>query len=229
MRVELKRIPVREALHFLGWRGAPIEPELLAELRALCDRALGAIEPRVRAARFALELDGGLAGASFVPEGNDVRALLTGCHEAILLAATLGAAGERLLLREQALDAGRALLLDAVLSAAIEAVCDEAEAQLREEAKKQGLYLTDRFSPGYGDMPIGQTRAICDVLQADRAIGLTVSSSGIMMPRKSVTAVMGVSRTMTARRPSGCEGCGARETCPLNRTKAAQRREDDDV
>ena len=42
----------------------------------------------------------------------------------MLLAATLGAESERLLLRMQAKDAAQALLLDAVLSAAIEAVLD---------------------------------------------------------------------------------------------------------
>ncbi len=59
----------------------------------------------------------------------------------------------------------------------------------------QALYLTDRFSPGYGDMPLAQSGQICEVLNTGRSIGLTVSQSGILMPRKSVTAVLGISRT----------------------------------
>ena len=106
---------------------------------------------------------------------------------------------------------------ETVLFAAIESVCDDAENQLRREAEASGKYLTDRFSPGYGDMPLEQSKGICRVLSADKNIGLTVSQSGIMIPRKSVTAVMGISQTPVPRRPSGCEGCSARATCPLRR------------
>ena len=101
--------------------------------------------------------------------------------------------------------------------AAIEAVLDGQEETLRAELSAQGLYLTDRLSPGYGDMPVAQTREICEVLSAQRAIGLTVSAGGVMIPRKSVTAVMGVSDVPVARRPTGCAGCAARETCTLRR------------
>ena len=167
--------------------------------------------------RFPLAPDGSLAGTSMTPKGNDVRAMLAPCREAVLLAATLGAESERLLLRMQAKDAAQALLLDAVLSAAIEAVLDAREEALRGELAAQGRYLTDRFSPGYGDMPLAHTREICEVLGAQRAIGLTVSAGGVMIPRKSVTAILGISDVPVARRPAGCEGCAARETCALRR------------
>lgn len=219
MQAELHAIPMREVLHFLGWRGTPVELELLERLNALCRRVVKDVSPRVVLRRFALEADGRLRGTSFCPAGGDVRALLSSCDEAVLLAATLGAQSERLLLQEQARSGAQAVLLDAVLSAAIEAVCDQAEAQLRKELAAQRLYLTDRFSPGYGDMPLEQVREICAVLSVDRAIGLTVSASGVMIPRKSVTAVMGVSRAPVARRPGGCAGCSARETCTMRRSE----------
>ena len=175
------------------------------------------VRPRMAERRFPLAPDGSLAGTSMTPKGNDVRAMLAPCREAVLLAATLGAESERLLLRMQAKDAAQALLLDAVLSAAIEAVLDAREEALRGELAAQGRYLTDRFSPGYGDMPLAQTREICEVLGAQRAIGLTVSAGGVMIPRKSVTAILGISDVPVARRPAGCEGCAARETCALRR------------
>ena len=135
----------------------------------------------------------------------------------MLLAATLGAGSERMLLKAQAKSGAEAVLLDAVLSAAIEAVCDAQEAALRDSLAAHGLYLTDRFSPGYGDMPLAQTREICAVLAADKTIGLTVSQSGIMIPRKSVTAIMGVSRAPVSRRPSGCAACSMRGRCALSK------------
>ena len=217
MDAELLQIPLREVLHFLGWRGTPVDAPLLAQIRDLCDLAVREVRPRKAERRFPLAPDGSLAGTSMTPKGNDVRAMLAPCREAVLLAATLGAESEQLLLRMQAKDAAQALLLDAVLSAAIEAVLDAREEALRGELAAQGRYLTDRFSPGYGDMPLAQTREICEVLGAQRAIGLTVSAGGVMIPRKSVTAILGISDVPVARRPAGCEGCAARETCALRR------------
>lgn len=217
MELSIRMIPRREALHFLGWRGAPVEDALLSQIDEMISLALEQIEPRVEMRRFALNEDKSLAGTRFSPQGADVRALLAPCHEAVLLAATLGAQSERLLLRMQAKDSTLALIMDAVLSAAIEEVCDQAGLALRRDLETDGLYLTDRFSPGYGDMPLAQSKEILEVLRADRAIGLSVSRSGLMIPRKSVSAIMGISKTPVSRRASGCECCAARETCALRR------------
>lgn len=215
MQTEHVRIPIREALHYMGWRGTPIEPQMLAQIQSLIDRAEEALAPRTVMRRFVLEEDRTLRGTAMLPAGRDVARMLEGCHEAVLLAATLGVQSERMLLKMQAKSSVEAVLLDAVLSAAIEAVCDAQESALRNRLAAEGLYLTDRFSPGYGDMPMEQTRSICAVLEADKRIGLTVSDRGIMIPRKSVTAIMGISRMPVSRRASGCAMCSMRETCML--------------
>lgn len=213
--VSIPPVPMREALHFLGWRGSPVEPELLANLQHLIDRTRGELMPCVVMQRFTFDAQGCLSGTTFRPKGNDVKQMLAACDEAVLMAATLGLQSERVLIRQQACSSADALLLDAVLSAAIEAVCDECEEQLRKEIEASGLYLTDRFSPGYGDMPLVQSGEICDVLQAQKKIGLTVSKSGIMIPRKSVSAIMGISKVEPQRRPKGCAVCDMRKTCSL--------------
>ena len=213
MHVTLSPIPMREILHFLGWHGTPVEPPLMEQIRRIRGEALEQVKPRAVMRRFVRLLE----GTRFFPQGKDVREMLSACHETVLLAATLGADSERMLLRAQTKSAADALILDAVLSAAIEAVCDRMEETLREKLAAQALYLTDRFSPGYGDMPLAQSGQICEVLNAGRSIGLTVSQSGILIPRKSVTAVLGISRTQVSRRPKGCEGCSARQTCAFAR------------
>lgn len=215
MQMKMPPIPMREALHYMGWRGTPVEPELLGQIQALIALTERGVQPHVAIRRFGMGENGCLIGTTLIPQGKDVCRMLSGCHEAVLLAATLGAGSERMLLKAQAKSGAEAVLLDAVLSAAIEAVCDAQEAALRDSLAAQGLYLTDRFSPGYGDMPLAQTREICAVLSADKTIGLTVSQSGIMIPRKSVTAIMGVSRAPVSRRPSGCAACSMRGQCTL--------------
>lgn len=217
MQVTLTQIPMQEILHFMGWHGTPVEPPLMERIGQIRRETLDQIKPRAVMRRFACLPDGTLGGTNFLPQGGDVRAMLAPCHKAVLLAATLGADSERLILKEQAKDSADALIFDAALSAAIEAVCDQMEETLRGELAAQGLYLTDRFSPGYGDMPLAQSGQICEVLNAARTIGLTVSRSGILIPRKSVTAIMGVSRTAVSHRPKGCSGCSARKTCAFAR------------
>lgn len=154
MQVTLTQIPTREILHFLGWHGTPVEPGLMETIKRFQEKALRKIEPRVVVREFELLPDGMLAHTHFLPLGKDVPAMLSDCRSAVLLAATLGAESERMLLREQSRSAADALILDAVLSAAVEAVCDEQEERLRGEFAERSLFLTDRFSPGYGDMPI---------------------------------------------------------------------------
>lgn len=209
MRIQLNEIPLGSILHFLGWRGTPLNAEYTDEIRMLSEQAKANLQPQVILRRFSIERDGSLGGTIFQPRGNDITSLLSGCREAALLAATLGADSERMLLRAETPQ--KALLLDAVLSAAIEAVCDQVENDFHTEMKS--LYITDRFSPGYGDMPLEQSREICQVLSADRTIGLSVTASGIMIPRKSVTAIMGISDQPVFRRVKRCHNC--RMNCPM--------------
>ena len=204
MTIRIPAIPMREVLHYLGWRGNPVEPELLEQIRGIMKEVQSEIVPKAIVRAFSLDEQCGLKDTVFLPAGDDMRRLLADCNEAVLMAATLGAQSERILLRRQARSGKDALLMDAVLSAAIEAVCDDQEQIIRRKYLQENLYLTDRFSPGYGDMPLEQTKEICAVLQAEKTIGLHVSQSGIMIPRKSVTAIMGVSAKKMPQRPSRC-------------------------
>ena len=154
MLTNMPAIPMRDVLHFLGWRGTPVEDEILRQIHAAMDEVQRTLQPRVIVRHFDLDADSRLNGTVFFPHGDDIARMLKDCGGAVLLAATLGAQSERLLLRHQTRSGADALIMDAVLSAAIEAVCDEQEGMLRAEYARRNLYLTDRFSPGYGDMPL---------------------------------------------------------------------------
>ena len=80
-----------------------------------------------------------------------------------------------------------------------------------------GLYLTDRFSPGYGDLPLSLQPGICAVLDAERRVGIHVTPSFLMNPSKSVTAVIGLSDKPQMARIRGCAWCAMRETCTLRK------------
>ena len=133
------------------------------------------------------------------------------------MAVTLGPGIERLLMRREVTDMADAVILDACASAAVENVCDHFEFDLRDALKGEGLYLTDRFSPGYGDLPLDAQARLCAALDTARRIGLTVSSNYIMVPRKSVTAILGISERPQPLRRRGCEVCSLFLTCPYRK------------
>lgn len=210
MEARLTGIDRSEALRYLGYKGgvpADIDESLERCARLLFDTA----RPRAVWRRFGLMPDGTLEGTAFRPAGGDIRALLSGCSAAVLLAATLGAEVEALLRRAQLRDMADALLLDACASAAIENVCDNLCADI--EAELEPMVLTDRFSPGYGDLPLHQQAELFEVLNVTRRIGVTLSDSGLMLPQKSVTAIAGVSPLPTPRRARGCENCRLLKSC----------------
>jgi hypothetical protein len=216
----LEGVNPNEVLLYLGYRGGGV-PEDQAQLIQRCiGDVLSASRPRLVYRVFPVS-GGQLTGAALSLEGEDIRRHLDACPQAVLMAATLGPDVETLLMRAEVTDMARAVVLDSVASAAIENVCDNLEADLRREYEGQGLYLTDRFSPGYGDLPIRLQAPVCEVLDTRRRIGLSVSESGILLPRKSVTALMGVSEIPRPRRSSGCANCSLFHTCDRRKCRTA--------
>ena len=209
-----------EVLRYLGAaQGEPPE-ELLETVRGCSAEIRAVARPRVVWRLFPLEGTTPV-GTSVTLMGADIQAHLTDCHQCIFMAATLGADVERLLMHTQVSDMAKALILDSCASAAVENLCDNLEADLRARLEAEGCYLTGRYSPGYGDFPLTFQRDFCTLLNAQRQIGLTVSPTSLLIPRKSVTAVLGVSRTPRPASSSGCERCNLYETCQIRKRGAA--------
>lgn len=208
---------VDEALRYLGaGEGAP--ESLRRSVARTAERLSQAARPRWVYRAFALEK---AEGRCFLPEaglelpGETARVMLSECRGAVLLACTIGAAFEGLLRTEQARDMGRAVILDACGSALVEAGCDAAERELA--GLFPGAYLTDRFSPGYGDLPLDCQPGLCAALDAERRIGLHVTASFLLNPSKSVTAVLGVADRPQMRRIRGCDFCAMNQACALRK------------
>lgn len=123
----------------------------------------------------------------------DSRALrrrLEGCDGIILFAATAGMEMDRLILRAKALSPLHGLMMHAIGAAIIEEACDRLCEQLAE--RFPGRALRPRFSPGYGDLPLSLQRDVFAALDCERRLGLTLTDSLLMVPGKSVTAILGI-------------------------------------
>lgn len=143
--------------------------------------------------------------------GGDIVEHLAGCHKAILLCATLGAEVDRLLRITQVTDMSKAVVMDALASVAIEQVCAKFDEWVAEQYPD--LFQTFRFSPGYWDYPIEMQKYFLSELDAPKKIGLTTNGTFLLMPTKSVTAVMGLSETEPPKRKRGCASCNLKGNC----------------
>ena len=60
--------------------------------------------------------------------------------------------------------------------------------------RQKAVICAPRFSPGYGDFPLECQGMLLEALEAGKRIGIKLTDSLLMMPSKSVSAVMGASR-----------------------------------
>ena len=187
-----------------------IEPVAAALEQALTPRFTFAVFPVRRTPEGAA-----LEGSGLVLPGRMARTMLRECSDAVLLLCTLGAGFEAQLRAASARDMAQAAMLDACGSAYVEAGCDEAEKAIA--ARFPEKYLTDRFSPGYGDLPLELQPALCAALDSQRRLGVTVTESLLMVPMKTVSAVIGLADTPQPARVRGCQFCARRETCEFRK------------
>ena len=131
------------------------------------------------------------------------------------MACTLGMDAERRLRTTGAQQPLEGAVLDAACSAYVEAAVEQMDQQVKAAAAVHGLAGNWRFSPGYGDCPLTAQRSIVAALNATRLIGLTVTPTSLLMPTKSVTAVIGLfdGEVHDAQSRPTCNICRMREHC----------------
>ncbi|MBR4728095.1 MAG: Vitamin B12 dependent methionine synthase activation subunit [Clostridia bacterium] len=150
------------------------EAEPLLTYRVLCRRLDITVTPD------------GVGTAELFFASRQLAERMTDCAQAVLFAATVGLPLDRLIARYQRTDPPRALLLNALGAERVEALCDAFCAALAADA-----VCTQRFSPGYGDLPLETQQTVFRLLDGKR-IGLALQDSMLMSPSKSVTAFVGL-------------------------------------
>ena len=201
-------VDLAQAARYFGAHGDP-DAATLALLQKCAVPLLAAATPR---AVWLLADTPALTDAGLLP-GEDVHKHLKGCGQAILLAVTLGPGVDAQIRRAGVGDIAAGVASDALGSALAEQTVDAAEAQLRQWAATEGKYLTGRFSPGYGDWDIAVQPLVAAALDTVRKAGLCVTDTNLMTPRKSVTALLGVSDHPVKGQLAGCGHCVLRTRC----------------
>ena len=201
-------VDIRQAARYFGARGEPDEGTL-ALLEQCAAPLLAAATPRA----VWLEADVDSLTEAGILAGRDVVRHLEGCAQALLLAVTVGPGVDAQIRRAGVGDIAASVASDAVGSVLAEQAADAAEAELRQWAAKEGKYLTGRYSPGYGDWPLAVQPKLGAVLDTVRRAGICVLDTNLMTPRKSITAILGVSSHPVKGHLAGCGHCVLRTRC----------------
>ena len=185
-----------EVLRYLGYRR---KQELTPAVSALVDEMIREVQD-VSNARYLYQasdftLDEAnhaiqLTNTDLVLQSKQLYSHLKHAKQVVLLAATLGIEVERQVRRYELSEMTKAFVLDAACVDYIEKICDLAEVDMATQFTDR--VLNRRFSPGYGDLSLEVQPQFLKTLGADRQLGLTLTENYLMIPRKSITAILGL-------------------------------------
>ena len=201
------KIQQKEILRYLGYGGKPADPAVLERIDAIKKELEACLTPKSVYGKWSCEVnaDGTVAIGNLIIKSRTLADHIKDCEYVILLAATLGAETDTRIRRYSVTNIGKAAITQAVCAAMIESYCDDLECRIAGE--QEGLYLKSRFSPGYGDFSITHQKDILNFLECGKRIGITLTDNFMMIPEKSVTAVIGLSKKQDGHKGK-CGDCG---------------------
>lgn len=84
-------------------------------------------------------------------------------------------------------------IIDVVGSEIVESAMDSIQSSLEEEMKHQGLFITNRYSPGYCGWNVSEQQKLFTFFPDDFC-GVKLSDTSLMYPIKSVSGIIGIGK-----------------------------------
>jgi len=190
------------------------KPALLKAAERACAEGIVLIHPMVLTAEVVVRehrhervlLVGGAALT-----GPQVTRQFSGAQRIVAVVCTIGPELEQTTVHLFGEDPLYALALDGLGNAAVESLAQKVCGDIAEQIGHEGLQASTPLSPGSPEWPveIGQPQ-IFTLLDPSKA-GVVLTSGGMMIPRKSVSLVVGLGPEMS--QTSMCSVCSLKETC----------------
>jgi cobalamin-dependent methionine synthase I len=106
-----------------------------------------------------------------------------------------------------------ALLLDGIGSTAVETLGQEACKRVSNEASSRGLQASSPLAPGMPHFSIQEQGQLLQLAQAE-SISVSLTPSGLMIPEKSISMVIGLGKQMPKwTQADACAHCNLRDSC----------------
>ena len=203
-------------------RGQGADPAIVRARRpalvAMAERALEIgmplLQPQVAYERLEarglrherLILDGGVLHGALIAEH------LGRAEQVVLMLCTIGDALEAGVAREMDADPVFGLALDGLGSAAVESLAGLACTAIEAETAARGWHASLPLSPGMIGWPVDEGQAQIFSLLDPGLAGVRLTESGMMIPRKSLSIVLGLGAEV-ASGASACSACSLSATC----------------
>lgn len=179
------RLELREVWRLLGYlrgRSQP-SPRVQARIDEQLAASRGLVRPRA-------------AWTACDPAEVEGSGPFRGAERVAFMVCTIGAGLERRVAELAARgETSRALVLDAIGSASVEAVADVVNAAICREVGQSGVYTNRRISPGYRGWPLEGQRRVFELLPS-HATGVRLKPTCFMEPRKSISAAVSIGRAV---------------------------------
>lgn len=203
---------ITEALRYLGCRKNQYDDQTVQLTIKLMEELEKVCSPRYTYEVFDILINETIIDFGvFKIDSLSLSKNLKNCSKCAVFASTLGTEADFLIRRYSKTSVTNSTIINACANSLIEEYCDQYQAEI--EAKSGGKTRA-RFSPGYGDLALEYQTDLVRVLNPAKKIGLTLSDSLILMPTKSVTALIGIAELDDKlAQKSGCAICNKNTTC----------------
>ena len=187
---------LKEILRYLGYGQEEPDDAMVALIEECYGELQLVADPKLTSRRIPVKVNG---DGNILLEGikifsRDLTKNLIGCSEVVVFAVTLGSGTDMLMNRMVKLDIAKASILQACGAAMLEDYIDEFQAGLAQKLVDEGLRIRPRFSPGFGDFYLEYQKEIFQIINPEKNIGVFLTDGKVMIPEKSVTAIIGIMR-----------------------------------
>lgn len=140
---------------------------------------------------------------------------LTGSQELVVAICTIGPKLEKAATEYyKKVETLRSLITDGIGSAAVDSLVWEACRLMKNEALTRGYQASGPLSPGMSGFPLSQQQTVFSLVPAYK-IGVRLTKSGVMVPRKSSSFVIGMGPQVSSwTQRDSCARCNLQKTCP---------------
>lgn len=209
-----------EILRYLGFSGHALQEPLKSRIDCVIESCIRERKPNGIYAVYPISIEEGsdgpaviVGGTTLVFHGESIVEYMRGASHCALMAVTLGLGSERRMRSLAATSLTDEAVYSCVCSDLVECGADKLEAQVVAYAREHGLFAKERYCPGFGDFSLDVQADFIRVLGADKHLGIYVTPAGILVPSKSMTAVVGLFEDVPGKARLGCAHCTCRDYC----------------
>jgi hypothetical protein len=196
---------------------ATVQPYIMTQLRELLSKLDSFLEPAITYELYRIEevQPGYLRlenGATF--HGKKIFSILKQGRELAVAVCTIGPRLEEKVeeyLRNN--ESLKGLLLDGIGSAAVDFLAGEVCQLVKHEAFSRGYEASSPLGPGMHGWNIEEQRYLVQLVPVEQ-VGVHLTPNGMMVPRKSISMVIGIGHNMlTWSQAEACQRCNMKKTC----------------